>query len=194
MTTEEKLFETTFALYQEQGVKFTMDELANRLAISKKTLYEIVRSKEELIERALTYYFDAVEREQRGIRENQALSALGKTMRLLCAVPQMPLQHYRIRELRRAFPKAYLQLANWLETGWENTFAIMDEAVREGALMPFDHALFAKVYAYVIEGLMLEQELRTRADFVAEQERAVKLLLCGVCSASGRAQLEPKQD
>ena len=52
MTTEEKLFETTFALYQEQGVKFTMDELALRLGISKKTLYELVRSKEELVERA----------------------------------------------------------------------------------------------------------------------------------------------
>jgi AcrR family transcriptional regulator len=194
MTTEEKLFETTFMLYQAQGVKFTMDELATRLFISKKTLYELVRSKEELIERALTYYFDAVEREQRGIRENQSLSALEKTMRLLCAVPQMPLQHYRIRELRRAFPKAYLQLANWLETGWENTFAIMDEAVSEGTLVPFDHALFAKIYAYVIEGLMLEQELRTKADFVTEQERAVKMLLGGVCSASGRAQLESKQD
>jgi len=194
MTTEEKLFETTFALYQEQGVKFTMDELALRLAISKKTLYELVRSKEDLVERALTYYFDAVEREQRGIREDKSLSALEKTVRLLCAVPQMPLQHYRIRELRRAFPKAFLQLANWLETGWENTFTVMDEAVCEGMLMPFDHALFAKVYAYVIEGLMLEQELRTKADFAQEQARTVKMLLGGVCSASGREQLESKRD
>ena len=194
MTTEEKLFETTFALYQEQGVKFTMDELALRLSISKKTLYELVRSKEELIGRALMYYFDAVEREQRGIREDQSLSALEKTQRLLCAVPQKPLQLYRIRELRRAFPTAYQQLANWLETGWENTFAIMDEAVNEGTLEPFDHVLFAKVYAYVIEGLMLEQELRTKADFAQEQARAVKMLLCGVCSASGRAQIGETQE
>ena len=194
MTTEEKLFETTFALYQEQGVKFTMDELALRLSISKKTLYELVRSKEELIGRALMYYFDAVEREQRGIREDQSLSALEKTQRLLCAVPQKPLQLYRIRELRRAFPQAYLQLTVWLETGWENTFAIMDEAVNEGTLEPFDHVLFAKVYAYVIEGLMLEQELRTKADFAQEQARAVKMLLCGVCSASGRAQIGETQE
>ena len=194
MTTEEKLFETTFALYQEQGVKFTMDELALRLSISKKTLYELVRSKEELVGRALMYYFDAVEREQRGIREDNSLSALEKTQRLLCAVPQKPLQLYRIRELRRAFPKAYLQLANWLETGWENTFAIMDEAVNEGTLVPFDHALFAKIFAYVVEGLMLEQELRATADFAEEQKRAVKMLLGGVCSAAGREQLESKQD
>ena len=194
MTTEEKLFETTFALYQEQGVKFTMDELALRLSISKKTLYELVRSKEELIGRALMYYFDAVEREQRGIREDRSLSALEKTQRLLCAVPQKPLQLYRIRELRRAFPQAYLQLTVWLETGWENTFAIMDEAVNEGTLVPFDHALFAKIFAYVVEGLMLEQELRATADFAEEQKRAVKMLLGGVCSAAGREQLESKQD
>ena len=194
MTTEEKLFETTFALYQEQGVKFTMDELALRLGISKKTLYELVRSKEELVGRALMYYFDAVEREQRGIREDQSLTALEKTQRLLCAVPQKPLQLYRIRELRRAFPQAYLQLTVWLETGWENTFAIMDEGVAEGTLAPFDHALFAKIYAFVIEGMMLEREQHTTADFVEEQKHTVRLLLCGVCSASGREQLEPKQD
>ena len=194
MTTEEKLFETTFALYQEQGVKFTIDELALRLSISKKTLYELVRSKEELIGRALMYYFDAVEREQRGIREDQSLSALEKTQRLLCVVPQKPLQLYRIRELRRSFPQAYLQLTVWLETGWESTFAIMDEAVNEGTLVPFEHALFAKIFAYVVEGLMLEQELRATADFAEEQKRAVKMLLGGVCSATGREQLESKQD
>ena len=45
MTNEEKLYEATFALYQENGVKFTMDDLANRLAISKKTLYALVPPK-----------------------------------------------------------------------------------------------------------------------------------------------------
>lgn len=189
MTTEEKLYQATFSLYQEQGVKFTMDELANRLSISKKTLYELVRSKEELVGRAVAFYFDAVEHEQRAIREDGTLTALEKTVRLLCVVPQMPFQSYRIRELRRAFPQAFQQVTAWLETGWEKTFAIMDEAVAEGALVPFDHALFAKIYAYVIEGLMLEREQRTTADFAEEQRRAVRMLLCGVCSASGRAQI-----
>jgi len=190
MTTEEKLYEATFLLYQEQGVKFTMDELANRLSISKKTLYELVRSKEELVSRAVTFYFDAVEHEQRAIREDGMLTALDKTVRLLCVVPQMPFQSYRIRELRRAFPQAFQQVTAWLETGWEQTFAIMDEAVSEGALESFDHALFAKIYAYVIEGLMLEREQRTTADFAEEQRRAVRMLLTGVCSASGRARID----
>ena len=189
MTNEETLFDETYALYQERGIKFTMDELAARLCISKKTLYEIVRSKEELICRALTYYFDAVEREQAAIRENPSLTALQKVEGLLCVVPRMPFRDYRIRELRLAFPEAYARLAMWLETGWDKTFSVMDEAVEEGTLLAFDHALFAKIYAYVIEGMVLEREARTTADFAEEQKRAVRMLLGGICSGEGRSQL-----
>ena len=189
MTTEQQLYEAAFALYQENGVKFTMDDLANRLAISKKTLYALVRSKEELIDRAVSNYFDEVEREQAAIRGNESLTALQKVERLLCVVPQMPFRDYRIRELRRAFPQAFQQVTAWLETGWEKTFAIIDEAIKEGALVAFDKALFAKIYAYVIEGLMLEREARTTADFANEQQRAVKMLLGGICTDAGRKTL-----
>ena len=189
MTTEQQLYEAAFALYQENGVKFTMDDLANRLAISKKTLYALVRSKEELIDRAVSNYFDEVEREQAAIRESDSLSPLRKVERLLCVVPQMPFRDYRIRELRRAFPQAFQQVTAWLETGWEKTFAIMDEAIMEGTLAAFDKALFAKIYAYVIEGLMLEREARTTADFANEQRRAVKMLLGGICTDAGRKTL-----
>ncbi len=189
MTTEQKLYEAAFALYQENGVKFTMDDLANRLAISKKTLYELVRSKEELVARAVSNYFDMVEREQAAIRESDLLIPLQKVERLLCVVPQMPFRDYRIRELRRAFPQAFQQVTAWLETGWEKTFAIMDETIKEGTFAAFDKALFAKIYAYVIEGLMLEREARTTADFANEQRRAVKMLLGGICTDAGRKTL-----
>ena len=69
MTNEQQLYLETFALYQECGAKFTMDELANRLSISKKTLYELVRSKEDLVQKALLYYFDLVAAEQAGLAE-----------------------------------------------------------------------------------------------------------------------------
>jgi AcrR family transcriptional regulator len=189
MIKDELLFQETFSLYQERGVKFSMDELAKRLAISKKTLYEIVSSKAELIELCLARYFEAVARGQSAIREDAGLSALQKVEQLLCVVPQMPFRDYRIRELRIAFPQAYLQLTAWLETGWERTFAVMDEAVEAGELMAFDHALFAKIYAYIVEGMVQEREQRTSADFAEEQRRAVRMLLCGICSESGRKQL-----
>jgi hypothetical protein len=70
----------------------------------------------------------------------------------------------------------------------------MEEAVAAGTLMPLDKALFAKLYAYVIEGLMLERDIRTTADFAHEQRRAVKMLLGGICTDAGRKQLFMKYE
>ena len=186
MITEEMLFHDAFVLYQEYGVKFTMGDLAARLGISKKTLYELVSSKDELVTRAVSHYFDAVEREQADIRKDNTLSALQKTERLLCVNPQMPFREYRIRELRRSFPGAYLQLTEHLETEWEKIFSVMDEAIAQGFLMAFDKTLFGKIYAYVIEGLMLEREQRAAVEFAEEQCRAVRMLLGGICTGRGR--------
>ena len=190
MIQEQALFDEIYLLYQERGIKFTMDELSERLRISKKTLYELVSSKDELVARAVTQYFDAVEREQADIRKDSSLNALQKTERLLCVVPQMPFHEYRIRELRRAFPGAYLRLTERLETEWEKTFSVMDEAILEGLLAVFDKTLFGKIYAYVMEGLMLEREQRTTADFAEEQCRAVRMLLGGICTQRGRDSLQ----
>ncbi len=189
MKNEDALYRELFVLYQEQGIKFTMDELALRLGVSKKTLYELVRSKEELVMRALDWYFDAVERQQAAIRADASVSALERVERLLCAVPEMPFRDYRIRELRRAFPEAYQRLTRWLETGWERTFAVMDAAKAEGSLENFDQELFSRLYAYAMEGLMLEREQLTTADFAALQRRAVRMLLGGICTPRGRERL-----
>ncbi|HWP21443.1 MAG TPA: TetR/AcrR family transcriptional regulator [Candidatus Cryosericum sp.] len=189
MTSEQQLYLETFALYQECGAKFTMDELANRLSISKKTLYELVRSKEDLVQKALLYYFDLVAAEQEAIRANTALNALQKLERLLCVVPRLPLRDYRMRELKKSFPDAYQLLNRWLETGWEKTFSVLDAAKAEGFVEEIDNGLFSKLYAYSMEGLMLERDSMSTADFIEIQRRAVAMLLGGVCTQAGRRQI-----
>lgn len=189
MTNEQQLYLETFALYQECGAKFTMDELASRLSISKKTLYELVRSKEDLVLKALLYYFDLVAAEQDAIRADVSLNALQKLERLLCVVPQLPLRDYRMRELKKSFPDAYQLLNRWLETGWEKTFAVLDAAKAEGFIEEIDNTLFSKLYAYSMEGLMLERDSMSTADFIEIQRRAVAMLLGGVCTQAGRRQI-----
>ena len=189
MIDEETLCLETFALYQKYGVKFRMEDLAALLGVSKKTLYEQVHSKEELVLRATEHYFDAVVREQESIHADAAIAPLLKAEKLICVVPHLPFEHYRIRELRRAFPEAYQRMTLWLHSGWEQTFAVLDEAIQQGTVEPFDRALFAKMYAYVIEGLVNEREQYNKEDFSKEQHRAVTMLLRGISTQRGRDSL-----
>ena len=49
MSLEIKIINSTIDIFREKGVKFTMDDIANKLGVSKRTLYENINSKEVLL-------------------------------------------------------------------------------------------------------------------------------------------------
>lgn len=56
------------------GIKFTMDDLAKRLGVSKRTLYENFSSKLEILEEIIALTFSEHEERSRSIREDKTLS------------------------------------------------------------------------------------------------------------------------
>ena len=61
----DRVFYGVIEEFRENGVKFTMDSLASRLGISKRTLYETVPSKTALIEMVIDLTFADVKKQQR---------------------------------------------------------------------------------------------------------------------------------
>lgn len=180
MVDKDILFGEALALFAERGVKLTMDELAGRLRISKRTLYETVGSKEELACFAVTHYFDIVEEKQRPIREDASLDAVEKLRLLLMTAPSMPISTFKLKEFRVSYPKAYALLNEKLTTGWENTFAVMDEGIRAGQLRDVDKPFFAQVYAAAIEGLTMEYGVNFGMSFPEMLKKLVNLLIDGL--------------
>ena len=45
MSLEIKIINATIDIFREKGVKFTMDDIANKLGVSKRTLYEMCTNK-----------------------------------------------------------------------------------------------------------------------------------------------------
>jgi AcrR family transcriptional regulator len=181
MTNEEKLYEATLRLYWEQGLKFTMDELSERLMISKKTLYELVRSKEELITRMIERYFELLAVEQDAIHGDASLSTVEKLKRLLNAIPAFPIRLYHLKELRTTYPAAYGVLNERLSKGWERTFSVIDQAKAEGAIGAVDNDLFSKVFAAAIERFLEEDYIDSEYSFKEKLEQLVNILLFGIC-------------
>ena len=46
----DRIFEACIEEFRVNGVKFTMDDLAHRVGISKRTLYETIPSKKKVME------------------------------------------------------------------------------------------------------------------------------------------------
>ena len=57
MLVEEKIINQTIQLFQAKGLKFTLDELASELRISKKTIYQYFPSKEAILNEVVEYGF-----------------------------------------------------------------------------------------------------------------------------------------
>jgi AcrR family transcriptional regulator len=118
-----------------KGTKFTMDELAKSLGISKRTLYENIRSKEDLSIFVVERYFEIVEERQRPIREDASLEPVEKLRRLLTTTPTMPLTLLSMDAFRTEY-QGLCPAGRKTDQGWENTFSVMDEAVAAGVFAP----------------------------------------------------------
>jgi len=168
-------------LYSEKGSKFTMDELAERLCISKKTLYEMVRSKNELAVRLVDYYFEGVAKLQNTIHADESLSYVEKLRELLCATPDFPVRRYHLHEMKMNFPEAFQALDRYMRSGWERTLSTIEKAKTEGTIRDINGQLFSKLYAAAIEDLLSGYEVRNEQDFKQRQAEIVEILLFGIC-------------
>jgi AcrR family transcriptional regulator len=181
LISNDQLFTEVTALYYEKGGRFTMDELAARLRISKKTLYEMAHSKEELALQMVEYYCAGVDALQDAIHADVSLSPLEKLKELLCATPDLPMRKYHLQELRLSFPAAYQKLDDWLRLGWQRTLEVLDQAKVDGSVRPIDNLLFSTVYAAAIEDTLMQNDVRSDLTFRQKQEQIVDLLLYGIC-------------
>ena len=52
---KENVLQATIDVFKEKGIKFTMDDIAKKLSISKKTIYTVTQNKNSLIKEMVKY-------------------------------------------------------------------------------------------------------------------------------------------
>ena len=66
----EKILKGTILVFNKKGLKLTMDDVADELKISKKTIYKEFSSKDEIFETMVDYVFDNIK-----VREEEILES-----------------------------------------------------------------------------------------------------------------------
>ena len=88
MELQQKILEASIVVFNQKGMKFTMDDLARQLEISKKTIYTVFLNKEELLYGMVDYMFDSIKESERAIVEDESLSLIEKIRRILVVLPE----------------------------------------------------------------------------------------------------------
>ena len=70
MNNKEKILQATIQAFNQKGLKFTMDDIASILAMSKKTIYTIFKDKNTLFMEMVDYLFDSIKESESEIIED----------------------------------------------------------------------------------------------------------------------------
>ena len=87
MELREQILEGTLQVFNYKGMKFTMDDIAHNLGISKKTIYTVFKNKEEMFLELVDYLFDGIKEEELRIYEDDSLSTVEKVRMILGVLP-----------------------------------------------------------------------------------------------------------
>ena len=153
MELKEKILEATIVVFNQKGIKFTMDDLAKQLEISKKTIYTVFLNKEALLYAMVDYMFDSIKESEQAIVEDESLSLLEKIRSILVVLPSgyRELDFSQLYLLKEKYPRIYKKVEYRLETGWETTIALLEQGIAEGVLRPIRIPILKMMFEAALE-------------------------------------------
>ena len=190
MTQKEVIVEKASKMFIAQGVKAVrMDDIAQELGMSKRTLYELFCDKEELLYQSLLHFL--VEGQRRRKEQIKSVSNSLEVM-LVCLrdmISYAPVSSRLRTNLKRFYPTVYERLENDTNA---NSLADLHRWIKEciasGYFTPTaDSELVVKVLHDSVQGILLTDKYGSTdsVHVVSMITYAIVIFIRGLCTISG---------
>lgn len=178
-----RILEGTIAVFREKGVRFTMDDLANELSMSKKTIYRVFPDKSTMLMELVDFIFERIHIEKQRIRDDKSLTSAEQFVRILNAMPEnmTEVDLTNLYQIRSRYPEHYHRIEEQLENGWELTFEVMQQAVKDGYFRPVNEELFKLIYESTLERFLSCDKLQKNGTtYIEALEELTGILVDGI--------------
>ena len=130
------ILEGTIQAFHKKGLKFTMDDIAALLGMSKKTIYTVFQDKNSLISEMVDYCFGSIKESEQKVLEDTSLDTVEKIRSILGVLPEgyKDLDLGQLYQLKDKYPKVYKKVQKRLESGWESTISLIEQGIAEGKI------------------------------------------------------------
>lgn len=152
-TIREQILEATILVFNRKGMKFTMDDIARELGMSKKTIYTVFADKQELVYDMVDYCFDSIKESEQKVMKSAGLSTLEKIQEILGVLPEgyKEIDFSQLYILRDKYPRIYTRVEERLESGWDATMELLQRGMNEGVTRKVDTALVKVMFEATLE-------------------------------------------
>ena len=183
MELKQTVLEGTIKAFNEKGLKFTMDDIAYLLGISKKTIYTVFKSKDELLLAMVDYVFTSIKEGEQRIVDNPNMTTVEKIRAILGVLPES----YREADFRQLYllkdkyPHIYNEVENRLETGWESTIALLEQGMAEGVIRDIKIPILKIMLESTLEKFFQRDTLvKHKISYSDALEEVVDILMDGI--------------
>ena len=183
MELKERIMEGAVVCFQEKGIKFTMDDLAEKLGMSKKTIYTVVEGKDELLVAMVEHIFGSIKESEEEVLWSENISTVEKLRRILAVFPEAykDINFQGVFELREKYPEIYEVVEQRLETGWEATIALLEQGMTEGVIRKINIPIFKMMYEASLEQFFQRDILqRNKISYQDALREVVEIMVDGI--------------
>ncbi len=183
MDGRERVLHTTLEMFRKKGMKFTMDDIAGSVGMSKKTIYTMFRDKEHLLYEMVDYGFDAIKESEQQVISDDTLSTLEKIRRILGVLPESykDIDFGQLYIVKEKYPSIYEKIEKRLESGWETTIALLEQGMTEGVIRKVNIPVFKTMLEATLEQFFQRDILiRNHISYKDALSEVVSVLLDGI--------------
>ncbi|MGO4963867.1 TetR/AcrR family transcriptional regulator [Anaerovoracaceae bacterium Sow4_D4] len=180
---KERIVDVAIEEFTLIGLKFTMNDIARQLGISKKTIYTIFDSKKDVLEGIADRYSADFRRMQEDIEADRSLNNKQKFERILLALPA---KYYniglnRIYELSDKYPKQYKYLMAAVNMGWQIAEKYLRDGIRCGEFKEVSVPVFMSMVRGTVERFMQSSVLYDNGmTYEQGKQEMVRILMKGI--------------
>lgn len=130
-----RILDTAFNLFSQFGTRsITMDDIAQKMGVSKKTLYAHFADKDELVTHAITRYLHAVDADCKA-NQTQAVNAIDELFLVMEMLDKQfrNMKPFVLLDLQRYHSTAYQAFLSYRDTSLQSTIREnLQRGIREG--------------------------------------------------------------
>lgn len=150
----DKIIESALELVEKYGIKFTLDDVAVMLKISKKTIYKYFKNKEDLINAIIDFVFADIHKQHQHILKKD-ISDVEKLKMIVTVYPSViHFDTLKLNKLIELHPKIYERINKQLFDNWDLTLELFDKCVESGSMRPISRECFRTVLLGIYDRVM----------------------------------------
>ena len=130
-----------------------MDDLARSLAMSKKTIYTVFRTKRSIMTATIDRFFAEAYKEQEEILADTSLTTTEQLRRVIGSVPERYIGHdlSQLYVLKDRYPSVYRHWHNCREEYWNAVEVLIKKGIAEGMIRSVSMPILKSMFQRTVE-------------------------------------------